>query len=499
MAEAPTPTRRRKPRVLTFFCLLAIAGLFSMPLIAGDPADAALTEILKFLGRFHPVLLHLPIGVFVLILLQELGAIFARRAQPHAATSLFPLCFGAASAIAAAIAGFLLYHGDGGDYGGNEIAQRHLWGGLAFAAAAVVTFLAKAWTSALDANPAWYRLLLFASVAVMGFASHDGASLTHGRDYLTQHAPSSLRKLLGLKDGPNSAGPARAADDRVIYTDLIAPILERRCVECHKEGKAKGKFRMDTYELLVKGGKEGPGIEPGNADQSHIVIRMKLPTDDDEHMPPEGKPDVTDTELALIEWWIDQGADPAKTLAESPPPAGLLDSPPAATPRETSGTPDAALQSLVASLSREFPGALAFDPPTSALVSFSTLPLRGNLDDAAFAKLAPLLPHLASLDLSASNITERSIAALAPATRLRLLRLAETGVTDAAVDPLLKLTSLESINFHGTRITDAGAAKLAALPNLKHLYLWQTAVTPQTLQMLKEKLPGCEIIGPAAD
>ena len=132
-------------------------------------------------------------------------------------------------------------------------------------------------------------------------------------------------------------------------------------------------------------------------------------------------------------------------------------------------------------------------------MSFSALPLRGNLDDAAFEKLAPLLPHLSSLDLSASQITDRTITALAPATQLRLLRLAETGVTDAAIDPLLKIASLESVNFHGTRITDAGAAKLAALPNLRHLYLWQTPVTPQTLQTLREKLPGCEIIGPMAE
>lgn len=497
MADSPSPAKRRRPLALTFACLLVIAALFSMPLLAGNPADASLPDGLKFLGRFHPLILHLPIGVFALILLQELGASFTRRSRT--AGSLFPLGFGAASAVAATIAGFLLYHSDGGDYAGNEIAERHLWGGLAFAAAAVFCLLAKAWSLALGAHPAWHRLPLCATVAVMGFASHDGASLTHGSDYLTQYAPPFLRNILGLPTRETKDPTARPTDDRVIYTDIIAPIFERRCVQCHKEGKAKGKYRMDTYELLVKGGKEGPGIEPGNAAASNIVIRMELPADDDEHMPPEGKPDVTDNELALIKWWIDQGADPAKTLAENPPPDGLLDSLPATAKRESPAGPDAELKSLVASLSREFPGALAFDPPSSALVSFSALPLRGNLDDAAFEKLAPLLPHLSSLDLSASQITDRTITALAPATQLRLLRLAETGVTDAAIDPLLKIASLESVNFHGTRITDAGAAKLAALPNLRHLYLWQTPVTPQTLQTLREKLPGCEIIGPMAE
>ena len=43
-------------------------------------------------------------------------------------------------------------------------------------------------------------------------------------------------------------------------------------------------------------------------------------------------------------------------------------------------------------------------------------------------------------------------------------------------------------------MSDAGVAKLAAMPNLKRLYLWQTAVTPATVEALKKKLPECEII-----
>jgi hypothetical protein len=40
-----------------------------------------------------------------------------------------------------------------------------------------------------------------------------------------------------------------------------------------------------------------------------------LPENDDEHMPPEDKPDVTADELLLIKWWLDQGADPARRLS----------------------------------------------------------------------------------------------------------------------------------------------------------------------------------------
>ncbi len=478
-----------------------------MPVLAGDPGGAEMPDLVRFFGHFHPLVLHLPIGVFVLILFQELGAIFFRRSPTAASSSLFPVFFGAASAVVAAIAGFLLYHGHGADYGGNDLAGRHLWGGLVFAMAAVLTFVVKAWTVSLSANAAWYRLLLFGSFGVMGFASHDGASLTHGSDYLTRYAPAPLREILGLEPAKRAL-PLKPAAEQVVYTDIVAPIFERRCVQCHKEEKSKGKFRMDTYEMLVKGGKEGPGIEPGNAAMSNIVVRMVLPEDDDDHMPPEGKPQVEEAELLVIKWWLDQGADPTKMLGEFETPAEVKDALamlPAASPAETSAAtghppvpettgPDDALKSLVAGLTGEFPGALSFESQESALVTFSAVSLRGKLDDAAFGKLAAVLPHLVTADLSATLITDKSVALLKSATRLRLVRLAETGVTDSAIETLLTLPTLESINFHGTKITDSGVLKLAAMPNLKRLYLWQTAVTPGAVKSLQQKLPDCEII-----
>lgn len=508
--------RRKKPFILTFFGLLAAGGLIAMPFLAGPPDGAKMPDIVRFIGHFHPVLLHLPIGVFILILLQETGAIFGRRHHEQAANNaLFPLFFGAVSAIIAVIAGFLLFQG-GEEYAGNALAERHLWGGLIFAVAAVITFILKAWTVALSANPAFYRLLLFASVGVMGFASHDGASITHGENYLTQYAPDPVRTLIGLpkkeakdvKDGAGPAAPAKKLEDRLVYADVVAPILERRCVQCHKESKAKGKFRMDTYELLVKGGKEGSGIEPGNSAKSNILIRIALPEDDEEHMPPEGKPKIEEPEVAIIKWWIDNGADPKKALKDYEVPAPLKEmiaklapagAPGAAdsaedSPHAAPAGPDEALLAKVGGISKEFPGALSFESQTSPLLTFTAVSLRGNFDDAGFGKLEPVVSQFVTVDLSATKITDQSVVKLAAAKNLRLIRLSETAITDASIDTLLKLPSLESINLYGTKVTDAGVSKLGGMPNLKHLYLWKTAVTPETVKALKEKLPKCEII-----
>jgi len=504
-----TSERRKKPWAITVFGILTVAGLISMPFLAGPPDPDKMPDMVRFIGRFHPVLLHLPIGVFALIVFQELVAMVRRRHEEVAQASLSPLFFGAASAIVAVIAGFLLYQG-GDEFVGSALVERHLWGGLIFAVAAVVTFLIKAWTVSQGGRPIFYRLLLFGSVGVMGFTSHDGASITHGENHLTEFAPAPLRQMLGLKNkDPDvkqpGAAPVEAPVTKSVYASVVAPILEQRCVQCHKEGKSKGKFRMDTYELLVKGGKEGPGVVPGKSAESNIIVRMDLPMDDEEHMPPEGKPDIEDPEVAIVKWWIDNGADPAKALADYVIPVPIQEAISKLVPKTKTVVadstshpvpvgPDEALKAAVASLSKHFPGALTFESQQSALVTFTAVSLRGSLDDAAFKKLDPVTSQLVSVDLSATKVTDQAVAQLVSAKNLRMIRLAETAITDASIDTLLKMPSLESINLYGTKVTDAGISRLSAMPNLKRLYLWQTAVTPETIKALKEKLPSCEIV-----
>lgn len=509
----PSSANRRKPWALTFFGLLAAGCLVAMPFLAGPLGEGEMPDIMNFIGRFHPVLLHLPTGVFVLIVTQEIGAIlFRRKPEAETNTSLFPLFFGAASSVLAVLAGFLLFQS--GEYVGNEIAERHLWSGLIFSVLAIITFLLKAWTVALVSSPKVYRAMLFVSVGLMGFASHGGASLTHGESYLTDYAPDPVRQMLGLeKKKKKEVGPAvplagAVETPQLVYADIVAPILEQRCVQCHKEGKAKGKFRMDTYELLVKGGSEGPGLEPGNAAESNIIVRIELPEDDEEHMPPEGKQDIKDPDVAILKWWIDNGADPKKSLADFEVPAAIQEAisklvPGGLKPAQTAESadphsapkgPDAALVAAVAGFSADFPGAVSFESQQSAFVTFTAVSLRGNLDDAGFKKLASITPQFVAVDLSATKVTDQAVAQLASAKDLRLIRLAETGITDAAIDTLIKLPNLESINLYGTKVTDDGVSKLSSLPNLKRLYLWQTAVSPEAVKALKEKLPSCEII-----
>lgn len=487
------------PGLLTLTGLVVIGLLLSLPFVGFTGEGDGMPEWLRFMGHFHPVLLHLPIGVFILIFLQELGMMLSGR-MPQVREGLgFPLVFGVVSAVAAVLAGFLLFKSGAEDYAGNDLAERHLWGGLVFACAVILTALIKSWGLALGWSPATYRWPLFLTIGIMGFASHDGASMTHGSDYLTQYAPKPIKALLGVK-------AEEAGGEPLVYQDVIEPIFERRCVQCHKEGKAKGQLRMDSFEMLLKGGKEGPAIEVGNADASNIVLRMKLPLEDEEHMPPKGKPQVEQDELEVIKWWINAGAENRK-LAEVELPAeiesivsslmampAVKSEPSAGHGASVSAEVPAELMSSVAGLSKQFPGALVFESQGSAKLALSAVSLRGKLGDGEFKAFAPVMPHLVTADLSATGIGDASMAQLADASGLKMLRLSETRISDAAMEIVGGLRSLESLNLYGTAITDSGLAELEGLSNLKRLYLWQTAVSEAGVAKLKARLPECEII-----
>ena len=81
---------------------------------------------------------------------------------------------------------------------------------------------------------------------------------------------------------------------------------------------------MESYETLLKGGKNGPVLIAGKAFDSPMIHRLLLPLNDDDHMPPEGKPQPTAAEIAVLQWWIDNGAPPDKTVGDLKPGTEVL-------------------------------------------------------------------------------------------------------------------------------------------------------------------------------
>ena len=523
--SAPSQPRASKINgwFVTAFGLATIAGMLAMPVLAGAPKEDTVSQWVQYLGRFHFVILHLPIGMLSLVILMELGKLFRRD---KGSSTLIPMFFTATSAVVAVIVGFLLYQ-SGSD--NSELIQDHMWWGIGFASATIAAFTVKNWVDFAGGKGNFlYFLTLLGSAVVMAVTSHDGGDSVHGKGYLRKEEPAEVRQLINQipgaeqlpieeKNGEDGGSSEESKGDQkvtvplqeqIVFTHIVQPILDQKCVSCHGDEKQKGKFRVDSYETLLAGGKEGEGFEPGNAEKSNIIFRIHLPEDDDEHMPPEGKKQIEEHELAILEWWIDSGASPDAKVSEVEMPDPIKAALASIVPPEALKAQEDAkvveankeeearkvLAAKVEKLRGDFPSALNFESQASSGLTFTAVSMRNKFSDAELFKLESVMEGIVSLDLSASKVTDKGVEAIASAKKLRMLRLSETQVTDASLETIAGLVDLESLNLYGTAVTTSGVAKLVDLPKLKRLYLWQTQVDEKGAEELRKKMPDCEIV-----
>ncbi|MGH8017568.1 MAG: c-type cytochrome domain-containing protein [Opitutaceae bacterium] len=438
-------------------------------------------EWLSFLGRLHPVVVHLPIGILLLLALLELAGLFAPRLRLPPALQTSVLALGFAAAIIAAAFGWLLARG--GEYDGT-VLDRHRVFGFVTAGLALALLLAR--------RRRWlYPPLLVMCLVALTLAGHYGGTLTHGDDYLVQHLPAPLHGLLGFAAEADAAPAPRLPDnpaDTEVFAHVVQPILAARCTGCHGPSKNKGNLRLDSFAALRKGGKHGVAITPGDTAESPLVQRILLPLEEEDHMPPKGKTQLTDDEITLLEWWVETGAPIDKKLPEvEPSPAvaeifeeRFLAAAPPIDPVET--------RAQAASLAAELGIVIR---PLSADTPWLDVNarLRGDsFGDAELAALQPIAAAIYWLDLGETGVTDGGLATVREMPNLRRLRLDRTAITDNGLQPLAQLWRLESLNLHHTAITDAGLAQLHDASRLRTIYLWETKVTPDGAAALEEQL-----------
>ncbi|WP_435018611.1 PSD1 and planctomycete cytochrome C domain-containing protein [Tundrisphaera sp. TA3] len=119
--------------------------------------------------------------------------------------------------------------------------------------------------------------------------------------------------LVGMAPRPDD-GPGRAID----YMAEVKPMLARQCVSCHGAEKPRGGLRLDTAAAAIKGGRGGPSVIPGNAEDSPLYTAV-ISEDDGERMPLK-RPPLTADEAAILRAWIDSGAKSPADEAPTPPP-----------------------------------------------------------------------------------------------------------------------------------------------------------------------------------
>lgn len=312
---------------------------------------------------------------------------------------------------------------------------------------------------------------------------------------------------------------AKPAAERAAYKEVIVPILRAKCYQCHADAadnpsgkkKIKGKLVLTTLDEIKKGGDEAPAAVAGNVEESLMIERIRLPHDDDDHMPPEGKPQVEEHELKVLEWWIKANLPAGKSMKDAGAPADIIaavgkiptdDLVKSALAKEFAAADASAaklesdrkaLEGPIAQVSESFPNAIGFLSQQDSDLTFTAVSMRKDFKDEHLAKLAPVSGGLVDVNLGATSITDAGVANLSKMPKLKRLWLNGTGITDAGLDAIKGLNDLEYLNLYGTGVTDAGLSKLAALKNLKKLYLWQTKVTPAAVDEFKKSVKECDV------
>src|SRR3954462_3760431 len=253
--------------------------------------------MIELFGHFHPVLVHLPIGILMTgLLLQWL----ARKEKYKSLEVAVPivLLVGTIGALISCITGAMLYTTD--DYD-KSLASWHMIMAITLTLVALMAY-AKTKNPQFPADKNLLSISLLVLIMITG---HLGGSLTHGSDYLT-------KPLLNIFSRDSTASltikPVPNVQEAQVYTEVIKPILQTRCYSCHGPNKQKGGLRMDDSLRLMKGGKDGIVIEAGSAEKSELIKRLALSLSNDDHMPPKEKPQLTKSQVALLHWWIDNGA-----------------------------------------------------------------------------------------------------------------------------------------------------------------------------------------------
>ncbi|CAL1519308.1 c-type cytochrome domain-containing protein [Chitinophaga sp. MM2321] len=443
-----------------------------------------------FMGRSHPLVVHLPIGILIIAFVLAVLARSSGRASLKAA--LPPVLLAAAiSAVYSCIAGYMLSLDGGYD---DQLLQTHQWLGIGVAVISILLYILE--KIAIRKGPVKLQLPLFlVMVLLLSAAGHYGGSLTHGEDYLTKAMPPGLRKLTGNDTRSTHVATYTNIGDAKLYEDLVVPVLTERCYGCHNEQKLKGGLRLESLEQIRRGGEHGPVLKDSLPEESELYKRLILSENDEHRMPPKGKPQLAPQELELLYWWIAQGAPTGKAVKDLPKTAriqavlaGMVPSRPL---DKNEFVPEVAVskasEKSIAAL--EAKGVKVM--PIGAESNYVAVSCINAIDfnDKDMALLLPLQAQLIWLDLSGTGITDAAFPTIAKLSKLTRLELKHTAMKGNLPDPLAACTELRYLNFTGTKIADAGILSLGKNKKLQQIYLYQTGIQPATMQQLQQTMP----------
>ena len=432
----------------------------------------SLPPALQSVGRMHPLLLHLPIGLLVISFILWLGK---KNIEQISFQNIFVLVLQvtAFTASLTALMGFFLSREGGYD---NDILLKHKTLGVI---TAILSYLLLLIYQSTPRKRFLIGATLTVSLIAMVVGSHYGSNLTHGEGFVFQ----PLQKEDVYKE-------ELITDSSTLYTAAIRPILRSKCFSCHNEKKSKGELVMSNEEKILTGGKNGPIWKSGDAFNSHIIQKINLPEEDKKHMPPKGKPQLNQQEVDLLFTWIQMGADMKKTLREYPETDTLkiLASKFIHLPKEEkeivypfAAAPPATVQKLNGPFCAVFPLS-----QNSAGLQADFF-VREKFDRKTLEELSKVKEQLVVLNLNNMPVEDADMKTINEFTNLEKLILNNSLITNNGLNAIKKLKRLRSLSVSGTKVDKNIAQALSSLDSLKEVFIWNTKISAEEAKDLQKE------------
>lgn len=441
--------------------LFAWLGLALVLSLAGD--RLAIPALLQVFGRAHPLILHFPI----VLLLMAVGLLWVSDEKLKNAGAKI-LLFGGNMTGITVVAGLILANEE---YEGDTLLW-HQWLGVASLLLAVLIYFYR------EKSSTFLRISTGTLALAIILTGHFGANLTHGEDFLLAPIQSKEVELVALEDAE-------------VFQHVVQPILEAKCISCHKEGKIKGELRMDQVSGLQKGGKTGPFVIPGNLEKSLLIQRINLPMDEKEHMPPKNKAQLSEEELEILEAWVASGGsfDQKVTALKSDEPLFQLAS--NRFSNQKSYTFDAASDSEIKKLNNFFRKVNPVFPGSPALeVAYYGI---STFDPSSLQDLKKIKEQLVRINLNRMPLAEVDLGFLSEFKNLEELQLNFTGVDGGQIAELEKLENLKNLALSGNELGPEAASALSKLKQVKRLFLWNSGLGESEKETLIKSLAQTQI------
>lgn len=460
--------------------LLVASNIFILFLLLFE-SKLVIPAWLQTIGRMHPLILHFPIVILLLAMLLE----FFRFKPEYAGNAFYRnflqglLLIGALFAAVTVIMGLFLSREEG--YEGATLTY-HKWtgAGIFFFASLIYWIRNAGWYKSIAAKAG--ALLTIIALVLTG---HYGAALTHGSNFIWE--PISNKKEI-------AEVPLEKA---VVYTNVIKPILEQKCTSCHNPEKLKGELILTDPQSIMKGGKSGKLLVPGNPQMSLLLQRVHLPMEEKKHMPPSGKAQLTLQEISLLTLWVKQKADFQKKLTDLPASDSLRMLATAFlqphTQEEEYDFP-VADEDKVKALNTDYRTILPFARESPALAV--------NIYNAAaynvsqLDELGDIRKQVISLNLNKMPVKDADLKTIAKFENLRKLDLNFTDVSAAGLKELSGLKHLQNLTLSGTKLgLNDLKGLLPQLKSVKTVAVWDTKLSAADVQQLQAANKGMNIIG----